>query len=97
MHWPVTSPEDMTVLAEINRGASDRALGMIAASLVEIHLTKLIKQAFIAEETEQEFMFRSSGPLNLASMSDFVVGARRELHHDQFCGITNPLALSTSR
>jgi hypothetical protein len=27
MHWLVTSPEDMAVLAEINRGASDRALG----------------------------------------------------------------------
>jgi hypothetical protein len=51
MHWLVMSPEDMAVLAETNREASDRALGIIAASLVEIHLTKLIQQAFIADET----------------------------------------------
>jgi DNA-binding MltR family transcriptional regulator len=63
----------MNVLAEINRGASDRALGIIAASLVEIHLTKLIKQAFIPEvktgskETVQELMFHSSGPLGAFS------------------------------
>ena len=69
MAWLVTSPEDMAVLAEINRGASDRALGIIAASLVEIHLTKLIKEAFIREtktggkRTVQEEMFRSSGSL----------------------------------
>jgi DNA-binding MltR family transcriptional regulator len=67
--WLVTSPEDMAVLAEINRGASGRALGIIAASLVEIHLTKLIKQTFITEtktgskETVQEWMLRSTGPL----------------------------------
>ena len=58
---------------EFNRGASDRALGIIAASLVEIHLTKLIKQAFIPEvktgskETVQELMFHSSGPLGAFS------------------------------
>jgi hypothetical protein len=62
--WLVTSPEDMAVLGEINQGASDRALGIIAASLVEIHLTKLIKKAFIPElrtgskETIQETMFQ---------------------------------------
>jgi hypothetical protein len=48
MQWVVTSPEDMAVLDEVNSGASDRALGIIAASLVEIHLTKLLKQAFIS-------------------------------------------------
>lgn len=66
MHWVVTSPEDMAVLEEVNKGASDRALGIIAASLVEIHLTKLIRQAFILEsrkETVQEKLFQSSGPL----------------------------------
>ena len=66
MIWLVTSEEDMAVLAEINLGASDRALGIIGASLVEIHLTKLIKQAFITEtgtETIQERMFQSGGPL----------------------------------
>jgi hypothetical protein len=47
MQWLVTSPEDMPVLAEINRAASDRALAIIAASLVEIHLTELIKEALI--------------------------------------------------
>jgi DNA-binding MltR family transcriptional regulator len=68
MQWLVTSPEDMAVLDEI-KGASDRALGIIAESLVEIHLTKLIKQAFIQEtkvgskETVQAKMFQSSGPL----------------------------------
>jgi DNA-binding MltR family transcriptional regulator len=73
MQWLVTSPEDMAVLVEINRGASDRALGIIAASLVEIHLTKLIKQSFIPEvktgsqETVQERMFQSSGPLGAFS------------------------------
>jgi DNA-binding MltR family transcriptional regulator len=75
MHWVVTStsPEDMAVLDEVNRGASDRALGIIAASLVEIHLTKLIKQAFIPEiktgskETVQDRMFQSSGPLGAFS------------------------------
>jgi DNA-binding MltR family transcriptional regulator len=73
MQWLVTSPEDMAVLAEINRGASDRALGIIAASLVEIHLTKLIRQVFITEtksggkETVQEWMFHSSGPLGAFS------------------------------
>jgi DNA-binding MltR family transcriptional regulator len=67
--WLVTSPEDMAVLAELNQGASDRAVGIIAASLVEIHLTQLIKAAFIREvklgdkETVQEFIFRSTGPL----------------------------------
>jgi DNA-binding MltR family transcriptional regulator len=72
-HWHVTSPEDMKVLTEINQGASDRALGIIAASLVEIHLTKLIKKAFISEakvrgkETVQETMFHSSGPLGAFS------------------------------
>jgi DNA-binding MltR family transcriptional regulator len=71
--WLVTSPEDMAVLSEINQGASDRALGIIAASLVEIHLTKLIKQAFITEtktgqkQTVQELMFHSSGPLGAFS------------------------------
>jgi len=44
MQWLVTSPEDMAVLEEINRGGSDRALGIIAASLVEIHLTRLISK-----------------------------------------------------
>jgi hypothetical protein len=39
----------MAVLAEINRGPSDRALAIIAASIVEIHLTKLIKEALIDE------------------------------------------------
>jgi hypothetical protein len=66
MIWMVTSEEDMAVLAEINLGASDRALGIIGASLVEIHLTKLIKQAFITEpgaETVQERLFQSSGPV----------------------------------
>jgi DNA-binding MltR family transcriptional regulator len=69
MQWLVTSAEDIAVLAEINRGASDRALGIIAASLVEIHLTKLIQDAFITEtkigqkQTVQELMFNSSGPL----------------------------------
>lgn len=69
MQWLVTSAEDMAVLGEINQGASDRALGIIAGSLVEIHLTKLIRQAFIQEtkvgskETVQERMFISSGPL----------------------------------
>jgi DNA-binding MltR family transcriptional regulator len=69
MEWLVTTDEDMAVLAEINRGASDRALGIIAASLVEIHLTKLISKAFVTEakvgskETVQERVFRSSGPL----------------------------------
>ena len=29
MQWLVTSEEDMAVLAEVNRGASDRALGII--------------------------------------------------------------------
>jgi DNA-binding MltR family transcriptional regulator len=73
MAWLVTSPEDMAVLAEINRGASDRALGIIAGSLVEIHLTKLLKQAFITEtkvgskQTAEEEMFRSSGPLGVFS------------------------------
>jgi DNA-binding MltR family transcriptional regulator len=68
MQWVVTSPEDMAVLDEVNRGASDRAIGIIAASLVEIHLTKLLKQAFISEtktgskETVQDRMFQSSGP-----------------------------------
>jgi DNA-binding MltR family transcriptional regulator len=68
MQWLVTSSEDMAVLDEINRGASDRALGIIAASLVEIHLTKLLKQAFIEEtrtggkETIEDRMFQSSGP-----------------------------------
>jgi DNA-binding MltR family transcriptional regulator len=68
MQWVVTSPEDMAVLDEVNSGASDRALGIIAASLVEIHLTKLLKQAFISEtktsskETVQDRMFQSSGP-----------------------------------
>jgi DNA-binding MltR family transcriptional regulator len=71
--WLVTSPEDMAVLTEINRGASDRALGIIGASLVEIHLTKLIQQAFITEtkigdkHTAQEEMFRSSGALGTFS------------------------------
>ncbi len=73
MQWLVTSPEDMTVLVEINQGASDRALGIIAASLVEIHLTKLIKQAFITEDkigekqTVQDILFHSSGPLGAFS------------------------------
>lgn len=59
----------MAVLAEVNRGVSDRALGIIAASLVEIHLTKLIKSAFIQEtkagskETVESKMFHSAGPL----------------------------------
>ena len=58
---------------EFNRWASDRALRIIAASLVEIYLTKLIKQAFIPEvktgskETAQELMFHSSGPLGAFS------------------------------
>jgi DNA-binding MltR family transcriptional regulator len=73
MHWLVTSPEDMAVLAEINQGASDRALGIIAASVVEIHLTKLIKDAFIMETTIKDKqtvrgqMFHSSGPLGAFS------------------------------
>lgn len=68
MQWLVTSQEDIAVLEEM-KGASDRAIGIIAASLVEIHLLKLIKQTFITEtksngkETTQETMFRSSGPL----------------------------------
>jgi hypothetical protein len=49
MQWLVTSLGDMAVLAEINRGPSDRALAIIAASIVEIHLTKLIKEALIDE------------------------------------------------
>lgn len=73
MQWVVTSPEDMAVLEEVNRGASDRAIGIIAASLVEIHLTKLLKQAFITEvkqankETVLERMFNSSAPLGVFS------------------------------
>lgn len=69
MQWLVTSPADMAVLAEINQGASDRALGIIAASLVEIHLTKLLNQAFIQEQKVgdkqpvYDLMFHSSGPL----------------------------------
>jgi DNA-binding MltR family transcriptional regulator len=70
MQWLVTSPEDMAVLAEVNQGVSDRALGIIAASLVEIHLTKLIKRAFIQETedggketTVESKMFQSAGPL----------------------------------
>ncbi len=67
MQWLVTSSEDMAVLAEVSSGISDRALGIIAASLVEIHLTKLIKTAFITEaasrQTVQSMMFQSTGPL----------------------------------
>jgi DNA-binding MltR family transcriptional regulator len=72
-NWLSTSSQDIAVLSEINRGASDRALGIIAASLVEIHLTKLIEQAFIAETrsgsrgTVRERMFQSSGPLGTFS------------------------------
>jgi DNA-binding MltR family transcriptional regulator len=67
MDWLVTSQEDAKVLAEI-RNASDRAVGIIGASLVEIHLTALIKQCCIEEKTDQDKaamneIFRSSGPL----------------------------------
>jgi len=63
VQWLVTSPEDLAVLVEINRGASDRALAIVAASLIEIHLTKLIKQALIDNAKVEQMLFRSSGPL----------------------------------
>ena len=63
-HWTVTSPQDMDVIIELNRGASDRAVGIIAASLVEIHLTDLIKSAFINDTEVQRLVFNSgNGPL----------------------------------
>src|SRR5262250_3050373 len=59
-HWTVTSPQDMDVIIELNRGASDRAIGIIAAGLVEIHLTNLIKSAFIDDTVAQDRMFNSA-------------------------------------
>ena len=57
----------MAVLEELNKGASDRAVGIIAASLVEIHLTKLLQHGCIQEagtkDTVLKNMFRSSGPM----------------------------------
>lgn len=68
MDWLVTSAEDIKVLDEIRNGASDRAVGIIGASLVEIHLTNLLKRAFIKEKTNKDAeimneIFRSAGPL----------------------------------
>jgi hypothetical protein len=46
--------EDMGVLQEINKGASDRALAVIAASLMEIHFAKLIKQDLYSRSEDRK-------------------------------------------
>src|SRR5262245_34620919 len=71
MSWTVTSalPEDMAILLEVQNGASERALGIIAATLVEIHLTELLKRSQISEKTTssratvKQTMFNSECPL----------------------------------
>jgi hypothetical protein len=68
--WAVTSPEDIAVLDEVNSGASDRAIGIIAASLVEIHLTKLLKKAFISEKRTGNKESRWSPRLRWSSFSE---------------------------
>ena len=67
MQWLVTSPEDMAVLEEINRGGSDRALGIIAASLVEIHLTRLISKHSFQRALKRPYKIACS---NRADLSD---------------------------
>jgi hypothetical protein len=74
MHWVVTSPEDMAVLEEVNKGASDRAIGIIAASLVEIHLTKLIKLASRSRKNRTKRLPKSAC-FSLAALS--VLSLRR--------------------
>ena len=69
MRWSVTHPAETAAIEELYYHASDRAVGILIASIVEIHLTALIKGSMIKNsvsiggEFVESKMFPSSGPL----------------------------------
>jgi DNA-binding MltR family transcriptional regulator len=44
--------------------ASDRAAGIVVASIVELRLTHFIKDCFVSDKDIQNQLFHSSGPLS---------------------------------
>lgn len=71
--WMVTHHKEMDAIDELYYLASDRAVGIVVASIVEIHLTDLIKSALLPNpisydgESVDRRMFQSSGPLGAFS------------------------------
>jgi DNA-binding MltR family transcriptional regulator len=69
MRWSVTHPAETAAIEELYYHGSDRAVGIVIASIVEVHLTTLIKGSLIKDsvsingEAVDSLMFRSSGPL----------------------------------
>jgi DNA-binding MltR family transcriptional regulator len=68
--WSVTSRRELAAIEELQSNPSDRAVGIVIASFVEMHLTDLIKSFFIKEkETKKDaatvanFMFQPTGPI----------------------------------
>jgi DNA-binding MltR family transcriptional regulator len=60
--WLVTGEEEFLALNELTN-ASDRAVGIVIASIVEIRLTRFIKDCFVPDPTVEDQLFHSSGPL----------------------------------
>jgi DNA-binding MltR family transcriptional regulator len=69
MPWTVTHTDEMDAIDELNRYASDRAIGIVVASIVETHLTSLVKSAMVSNpislkgDPVDKSLFRSSGPI----------------------------------
>src|ERR1700694_4252101 len=72
MRWSVTSSDEMAAIYELYYHASDRAIGIVVASIVEMHLAGLIKKCFIQDTTAVKMaeadLFHSSGPLGSFSV-----------------------------
>jgi hypothetical protein len=62
MSWLVEDNSYGEVIAEIER-QSDRAASLIAASLLEDRLLKLIKSTLVGHKTIEDKMFKGSGPV----------------------------------
>jgi len=71
MKWSVTHSDEKVAIDELYYHASDRAVGIVVGSLVELRVTAMVKETMINEaesikirgETIHAKMFHSSGPL----------------------------------
>jgi DNA-binding MltR family transcriptional regulator len=71
MLWSVTNDDEKVAIDELYYHASDRAIGIVVGSIIEMRVTALLKNAMVNEdgsvkvrgETVHSRMFHSSAPL----------------------------------
>lgn len=93
MRWSVTHGDEMVAIDELYYRASDRAVGIVVGSIIEMRVTALLKDAMIKDSvlgrSVHSKMFHSSGPLGSFASKIWLAYLLKLVSEQAFCDLEN--------